>query len=193
MLSTPLNPDISPNFKPNAIDSKIIQAVIRHEGTPRAIATFSELHRHLTDYAYWFLLGTLWVSYSGRSDLELWRKLFRVGRSRRASSLMKPSELSAFLALPSTLQVYRAHRPQETDWISYTLDRHTAERFANERGGVIKRYAVRKRHALALFLRRAEQEIIVLDPLNAVPVADSIKIPYGFFGVKRDSEKASDH
>ncbi|WP_197080912.1 hypothetical protein [Gordoniibacillus kamchatkensis] len=81
---------------------------------------------------------------------------------------MKPSELTEFHKLPEVIIAYRAHRPCETDWISYTLDRNIAERFALERKvDHIAQYQLRKRDVLALFLRRGEQEIIMLDPKKA--------------------------
>lgn len=160
--------DISPNFKPNVLDAQIAAELLKHEGTPRAITRFAELHEHLTDYAYWFLLGTQWVSYSGWSDLNLWKRLFRSCRPKRASSIMKPSELIEFNKLPKWITAYRAHRLGETDWISYTLGREIAERFARERGvSEIVAYELQKKDCIALFLRRDEQEIIMLDPAKA--------------------------
>lgn len=157
--------DVPKHFKPNELDSYIITQVLKYEGTPHAIAFFSRVCDKLTDYSYWFMLGLLWVSYSGKSDLSLWKQLFRSDRPRRSTSLMKPSEFEVFKALPDKITVYRAHRPHETDWISYTLSPPEAARFARERGvSEIVEYRIRKKHALALFLRRGEQEIIMLEP-----------------------------
>jgi hypothetical protein len=81
---------------------------------------------------------------------------------------MKPSELAAFEALPATLTAFRAHRPRETDWLSYTLSQRVAERFARERGvREVCEYSVDKSDVLALFTRRAEEEVLVLDPAKA--------------------------
>ena len=77
---------------------------------------------------------------------------------------MKPSEVQAYERLPYFVTIYRAHRTHETDWIAYTLDENIAKRFANERNvGHYSKYKVKKRDILALFLRRGEQEVIVLD------------------------------
>lgn len=159
-----LTPDISPDFVWNAEDARIFAQLIDREATPQAIRFFARHHRHMTDYGFWFALSTLWVSYTGWSDINLWRRLFSSDRPRRETSLMKPSELQVFRELPDTLTVYRAHRPKETDWIAYTLDRTVAERLATERHGPIRAYHVAKTDVLALFLRRGEQEVLILDP-----------------------------
>lgn len=160
--------DVSPVFRYNRQDHQIIEELLALEGSPQAIVRFSQVCCQLTDYAYWFVLGTLWVNYSGHSDLNLWRRLFASRRPNRELSLMKPSELKILRALSDKLTAYRAHRPDETDWIAYTLDPVIAGRFARER--VVDRvteYRIRKRDVAALFLRRGEVEVICLDPMRA--------------------------
>ncbi|WP_391560630.1 hypothetical protein [Robertmurraya sp.] len=160
--------DVSPNFTYNKIDAEIGTNLLKYEATPNAVIYFSEQCRHLTNYAYWFYLSTIWVSYSGHSDLQLWKKLFRASRPKRANSIMKPSELEVFKKLPKYIMAYRAQRPGETDWISYTLDLHIAARFARERGvNEVVEYQLRKTDVIALFLRRGEQELLMLDPIKA--------------------------
>jgi hypothetical protein len=152
----------------NIVDSSIAKNILKFEGTPRAITYFAEVCDKLSDYSYWFILGTLWVSYSGWSDLQLWRDLFSSDRPKRKSSIMKPSELAAFESLPYEIIAYRAHRPHETDWISYTLDIDVAKWFASERGvREVSQYKLRKRDVISLFLRRGEQELIMLTPEKA--------------------------
>jgi hypothetical protein len=167
--------DISPNWKGNTPQGKrSCERILAVAETPLAIITFDELQNDFDDYWYWFILGTLWVSYSGHSDLELWRRLFRSGRTKRQTSLMKPSEWVKFKELPSTFAAYRAHRPNETTWISYTIDRKLADRWAKERGGYVRTYRLKRIDCLALFLRRGEQEILMLDP-NKARAADTSK------------------
>lgn len=160
--------DISPNFKYNAIDAAIGTQLLRFEATPLAVQYFASVCDRLTHYAYWFYLSTIWVSYSGWSDLRLWKHLFRSSRPKRATSIMKPSEFEEFKKLPNQIIAYRAHRPHETDWISYTLDLEIARRFARERGvSEVVQYRLRKKDVIALFLRRGEQELIMLEPSKA--------------------------
>lgn len=157
--------DISPDFKYNRKDAKIMREIIKFEGKPHAIQRFARDCDGLTDYGYWFLLGTLWVSYTGWSSLKLWRKLFASDRPRRDTSLMKPSELRAFRELPDEVPCFRAHRPGEEDWLSYTLSIERAVMFAQQRGvEQVTRYLVPKREALCLFLRRGEFEVLALEP-----------------------------
>lgn len=160
--------DIYSGFRWNPYDVKVVKEIIQREETPEAITYFSEVCEGLTDYAYWLFLSTLWVSYSGKSDLQLWKKLFSSSRGKRKQCIMKPSELKAFKQLPYFVTVYRAHRKDEKDWIAYTIDPVIACRFAKERGvDHISEYKVKKRDITALFLRRGEKEIIVIDKSKA--------------------------
>ena len=160
--------DISPDFSPNDNDARIMKKLIEHEATPEAIKVFAAKCRHMSNYGYWFGLSTLWVSYTGWSDLELWKQLFRSDRPRRETSIMKPSELSAFRKLPDKFVGYRAHRPNETDWISYALDPEQAALFAIRRGvDRVSSYSIRRDDVLCLLLRRGETEILVLDKSKA--------------------------
>lgn len=159
-----VNGDISPQFRWNPKDAAIARELLKYEATPQAVIRFSQLCDALTDYSYWFLLGTLWVGYTGWSDLQLWKRLFSSRRPNRELSLMKPSELAIFRRLPDKLTVYRAHRPGETDWIAYTLDPQIAGRFARERGvDAVSEYTLRRRDVTALFLRRSEAEVLMLN------------------------------
>jgi hypothetical protein len=165
--------DISKDFRWNPTDARIGRELIKLQETPEAIKRFAAVCDDLTDYGYWFYLSTLWVSYTGFSDLNLWRRLFSSDRPRRQTSIMKPSELAAYKRFPYFVTAYRAHRPGETEWLSYTLDKEIACRFAAERGvDSITEYRIKKRDVLALFLRRDEQEILVLDHRKAEKVRE---------------------
>ncbi len=156
--------DISQEFKWNPCDAIIGRKLVELEKTPEAVKYFAEKCNQLSDYAYWFFLSTLWVSYSGISDLEIWKRLFSSDRPKKKKSIMKPSELKAFENLPWFVTVYRAHRPEENDCIAYTLNKDIAFRFAREREvNSIKEYKAKKNDITALFLRREEDEIIILD------------------------------
>ena len=157
--------DISPDFAgPVKSDSRIFEKLLQHEATAEAIKVFAQEARKLSNYGYWFGLSALWVSYSGWSDLELWKRLMSSPRPNRQTSMMKPSELRAFLRLPERIKAYRAHRPAEIDWISYALDPLQAALFARRRGvDRIAEYTIERAAALCLSLRRGETELLVLD------------------------------
>lgn len=161
--------NISSDWKGSTrFERRFIQRLIEREGTGRAIVYFSQHCDRLDNYWYWFVLGTLWVNYSGWSDLDLWKRLFSSKRPNRETSLMKPNELIAFRRLPETVRAYRAHRSNECDWIAYTLDPKIAARFAAERGvDRVTEYAIPKAEILALFLRRGEVEILVINKTKA--------------------------
>lgn len=149
---------------PNQNDSDVGKLLIQHEATGKAIRLFDKHKKCLTDYAYWFYLSTCWVSYSGFSDLKLWRQLFASSRPNRKLCIMKPSEVVAYELLPDELVIYRAKREGEKDWIAYTLNPQTAAKMALQRKvNVIHQYTVKKKEVLALFLRRGEEEVIILD------------------------------
>lgn len=171
--------NISPDWQGcDRAEQRLIAKILKHEGTGRAIQVFAKHCKRFSDYWYWYTLGTLWVSYSGWSDLRLWRRLFLSQRPNRATSLMKPDEWQAFQQLPVHVVVYRAHRPQETDWIAYTLDPQIAARFAREREvSQVSQYLLDKDKVMALFLRRKEAEIIALQPQDAVHVRDIPVVP----------------
>ena len=161
--------DVSPDFRWSKKDWQTLAKILPLEGTPEAVKLFARYAYRLSDYAYWFMLSTCWVSYCGWSELELWKGLFSSPRSNRMTSIMKPSELEFFNLLPPTILVYRAHRPGETDWISYTLFPQKAAEFAARRGtDQVKEYLVDKRDALCVFTRRGEFEVLVLDKSKAV-------------------------
>lgn len=172
-MLTNIGRDISPDFKPNAFDSQFCAKIIKHEGKPSAIRRFAADHYGVSDYMYWFMLGTLWVSYTGWSDLNLWRRLFQADRPNRDTSLMKPSELGAFRQLPDVIPCLRAHRDGETDWMSYTLSMERAVMFARQRNATrVSQYLLPKDKAMCLFLRRGEFEILAMNPSDATRVAD---------------------
>ncbi len=164
--------DVSPDWNGSTrAERRILKNIMGHQGTGKAVKIFAQHCDQLGDYWYWFTLSTLWVHYSGHSDLNLWRELLRSDRANRRTSLMKPSECLAYIQLPRFVRAFRAHRPNECDWISYTLDPGIAAKFALQRGvETITEYMVPRDAILALFLRRAEQEVIVLERFYATEV-----------------------
>lgn len=166
--------DISPDYVYSAKDARLMKRILPHEATPQAILEFSKVCNKLTDYAYWFVLGTLWVSYTGHSDLNLWKTLFSSDRPNKFTSLMKPSEYEAFTMLPLLgITAYRAHREGETDWIAYTLNANKAGLFAAQRmATTVAEYRICRSNVTALFLRRGESELIVLDRATPIKLRD---------------------
>ncbi len=165
--------NISPEYRYAPQDRCLALGLLKHEGSPEAIKYFAANSRHVTDYGYWFMLGHCWVSYSGFSNLDLWKRLFSSPRPRREVSLMKPDELFVYQNMPPVVNLLRAHRPGEQDWIAYTADVEVAGRFAHERQvRTIALYEVNKEDVTAFFSRRGEKEFIVLDKTRARFVRD---------------------
>lgn len=164
--------NISTSFRPNPFDAAVAEELgelTEIKKRPQdCLPTFDKYHHKLTDYSFWYLLSTIWVSYSGFSDLKLWIKHFSSDRPDRAKSVMKPNELKAFKKLPPMIKCYRAHRHGEKLWISYTLSLERARAFAEAReGGQIRVYRIKKSDVTAYFLRRGEFELIMLDQSKA--------------------------
>lgn len=162
--------DISPDFKyVTPTEQKIIQKIIKLNDDRKKLNHFIKYKHKMSDYCYWFILSTIWVDGTEKTDLKRWRALFSTNRKSRASSLMKPSELDAFNKLEDKLIVYRAQSPTEEDRLAYTLSIKQAASFSIlKETNEITSYEVKKEDLLCLFLRRGEDEIIILDPSKAV-------------------------
>lgn len=168
-MSTILQPlnmnDISPDWNgATEWDDKIIRGVLARESSPHAVRYFAANCNKLSDYWYWFMLSTMWVSYSAYSDIKLWKRLFSADRPNRDTSIMKPSEKLTFDLMPDVLSVYRAHRTNEADWIAYTLSPKIAGEMAYRREvAEVYQYVAKKSDCLAYFGRRGEYEVLVID------------------------------
>lgn len=155
--------NVSTCFKYNETDARLISQLLTTD-SQKSLVFFEENEIYLSDYAYWFLLATMWVDDSAIASVSTWINLFSAKRANRKLSLMKPNELTMFNKLPNKLTVYRAHSKDEIEWISYTLDLKTAIEFAERKKvAEIVEYKIKKHDCLALFLRREEAEIICLD------------------------------
>lgn len=176
--------NISKDWKGSTrVERRIIQKIIKLEKTPKAIQYFAEKSSRLGDYWYWFMLGTLWVSYTEYTDLNLWRGLFQSKRPNRSTSLMKPDELESLNAFPEKFGIFRAHRKGETDWLSYTIFLETAIRFAAQyKPDYIAAYTLNKSDVSAYFTRRGEFEVLCLDKSRAQFVRNiPVNYPDGIF------------
>ena len=165
--------NVSPVFEPNDFSVAFTQEIIKREGTPEAMEYFVEHCDSLDDYGYWFFLSTIWVSYSGWIELDVWKKHFSSDRRHRRLAIMKPDELQVLKKLPNYLEVYRAHREDETDWLSFTLNPETAAKMAINRGvDKISMYKINKKFCIAFFSRRGEDELITLQKDKANHIRD---------------------
>lgn len=171
--------NISTSFRPNPYDAAVAEELLQlttvQKQPQKCLPAFDRYHKQLTDYSFWYLLSTIWVSYSGFSDLDLWIKHFGSDRPDREKSIMKPNELKAFKRLPKMVTAYRAHRHGETKFISYTTSLDAAKRFARARkvNHVVK-YKVPREKILAYFLRRKEFELIVVDHTECVRIGEML-------------------
>lgn len=170
--------NISTAFKFNESDAKLMTRFITAK-TNQQMDCFLDIEDQLTDYAYWYLLTTMWINESTIYPISTWKKLFSAKRANRLVSIMKPNELALYRKLPNKLILYRAHSKNETDWISYTIDLETAFKFAEMKNvDEVVEYKIKKHDCYALFLRRDESEIICLNKdlakqIRIIMIADS--------------------
>lgn len=158
--------DVSPLFATAPpTDGPLVEKVCEFEGTEGALVAFRAVAADLSDFSFWCVLGSLWVAADGPTDFAEWRALFSTRRKNRAPALMKPSELRALGDLPQRVTGYRVRRPG--DWLSLTLDLDFARQLAAEVDGEVEAYSVPRRDVLALFTRRGEAEVVVLDRSRA--------------------------
>lgn len=162
--------DISPNFKGiTEKEVKIIEKITKSNTPKKTVNHFIKHKEKLSNYAYWFILSTIWVSSNEGASLNRWRCLFESKRQDRLTSIMKPSETEAFNKLENEIFVYRAESPNEEDRIAYTLSLKTALMFANiKKTNSVSEFKVRKQDIHCIFLRRDEDEVIILNPKNAI-------------------------
>lgn len=162
--------DISADFKNvTPTEQKIIQKIVKLNDDRKKLDYFMKRKNKMSDYCYWFILSTIWVDGTDKTDLKKWRLLFSSNRKNNKTSIMKPSEFDAFNKLAEQLVVYRAESPGEQDRLAYTLSIKQAAIFSILKNtNEITSYEVRKEDLLCFFTRRGEDEIIILDPRKAV-------------------------
>lgn len=161
--------DVSKVFHWNRYDAAVADLLIETErkAPERLIVEFSRLHRELSDYAFWFLLGMIWTRYPDPAHAETWSKLFLSERPERERSLMKPSELRFFHAMPKTITAYRPYDPDEHWVINYTPRIEVARRIATASGrSSIAAYSIPRENVIAYFDRRKTPEVIAVNPLG---------------------------
>lgn len=142
----------------------LIYEIIRPDATQETIRRDWRYYRDsLEPQNYWYVLSTLWIKDSRLFPLAEWREYFTAQKSHR-EYLMCQTEQVMRRMLSRDVTAYRATLPGETDYFNYTLDYDVAELFSlRKRGSVIEAYHIPVGAIIALFLRRNEYEIIVMD------------------------------
>jgi hypothetical protein len=153
--------NVSSDFKWCAKDYKVAKGLLRHENTRAAFDYFWARQDKLTDYGYWYMLGTLWVLNPLDIHIDDWRDLFTNPRRKLIrSSLMKPDELQAWRALPDTVQCWRAVSGREYRPMSFTTSRGVADLMARVDLRIVEQFEIPKKEVTAYFLRCGEFEIL---------------------------------
>ena len=135
--------------------------------TPWRLDAFLTIENHMSDRAYWSLLGHVWLDCEHpHQRLRHWLRLWQSSRPHQ-ELVMEQEERKALAALPDRLTIYRGvHIKKGTlRGLSWTLDRERAEWFANrwaKRRPYLVEAEVLKSNVRAHFLDRGEAEIVVL-------------------------------
>lgn len=135
---------------------------------PYALGFFKHAAQHLGREDFAKILAHTWIrTEAPNSDPNLSKsKLLTLFKSADPQILMDEEEYQQFLSLPDKVTVYRgvtSYNASNVKALSWTLDRKTAEWFAQRFGeyGTVYQAVVDKQHIFALFTGRNESEVIV--------------------------------
>lgn len=150
-------------------DGRFSLYVHLHE-KPYRVNALDEIAHLIDNHSeYWTLLGDVCVGTENQwQDKDVLRELLTIDRPER-NAIMNADEYEEYKALPETLTVYRGcHKGKNEDGFSWTLDKDRAQWFAERLADdddvpkVIEK-TIRKSEVIALFTRRSEQEVLLID------------------------------
>lgn len=149
-------------------DLKLFKYLVDEENTIESIWDFDANYKEFSPFAYWRILGLLYIKDGSQGDLPLWKKMFSRDIPEQKTGLMTEDELAYLKAQDDEIAIIRVHHKDEEDWISYTTDFVTSFFMGHEFSLLdnfdsIKVYIVNKKNVLAYFNRHNENEIIVLN------------------------------
>lgn len=137
---------------------------------PYSLAMFQDFAPHLSQEDFSDLLSNVWmeIEYPNADPNVNKRELVSMFKSADPKKLMDEEEYEEFSTLDDKLTIYRGvvrDKPKNVKALSWTLDKDTAQWFADRgRGeGAVYEANIDKEHIFALFTRRNEDEIVV-DP-----------------------------
>lgn len=148
-------------------------AVFAYTERPYRVPVFDSLAAYLTDEDYWRMLAQLWIDQENPEDFaDEWRGRFNADRPGR-ENMMTPDEQIALSMLPEPVTLYRAGiiyrvgidgRVQAG--LSWSTSRETVEWFGKRFDSRLPlfRAHIAKKDIAAYWIRRGENEVLVLDP-----------------------------
>jgi len=142
-------------------------AVFAYTERPYRVPVFDSLAAYLTDEDYWRMLAELWIDQENPEDFaDEWRERFNADRPGR-ENMMTPDEQIALSMLPARVTIYRAGIGSHVQaGLSWSTSRETAEWFGkrfNSRHPLFRAH-IAKKDIAAYWIRRGENEVLVLDP-----------------------------
>jgi len=153
---------------------------------PYQLAFLKHAMPHLSRTDFSEYLADAWVlcEEPNRDPNFTKRQLLGLFQKADPRALMSEEEYQQFQALEDPVTIYRGVTPYNAESaksLSWTLDRKTAEWFANRFGenGTVYRAQINKAHIYALFTGRNEAEVIV-DPKHLMNMTEAPRQSMGF-------------
>lgn len=149
-------------FAERQTNARAAQAIVKSPPSLR-LMTFAIVESKVTDAAYWYMLGTLWIDAKVIwPHLDIWRNYFQADRADR-HHLMKPEEHAKLAKLADFVEVFRVTDHPEDCGISYTTRPSVCKRLSRDmKEPRLIRHTVHKDAIFAFFTRRGEHEVILL-------------------------------
>jgi hypothetical protein len=152
-----------------AIENQQYSTYVYLHEKPYRINAFDSIENLLTDSEYWSLLADVCIGTENMwQEKYLFRELLTADRSDR-HLMMDSDEYEQYQKLGETLTVYRGCiAGQNEDGFSWTLDPSRAKWFSERlaRDGdepIVLERTINRSEAIALFTRRGESEILLID------------------------------
>lgn len=131
---------------------------------PFRFPAFQKYASLMSDGCYWTVLSGVWTdSENIWQNFDEWVQFWSSKRQGQ-ETVMDQAEWLAYQALPEVVTVYRGTERGRKLGMSWTLSRKRAEWFAKrfQRRPLVVTGTVAKRHVLAVFHGRNEDEVVVL-------------------------------
>lgn len=140
--------------------------LVMHERPHRPTA-LADIASEMSDEDYWQNVGWVWSDSENIRELKFVWSLLLGSRRPKREQIMDEKDRLALANMPDELTIYRGCAIEDTQGLSWTLDRERAEWFAERNHNLsdqdteVKVATVQKSDVIAYITRRNEEEIIV--------------------------------
>lgn len=141
------------------------QIVAIHE-KPHRLPAFLRYCQEMPDTDWWVMASSIWIGSENVWQYKKeWERIFSTNRPGR-DAMMEDEEKTRLASLPDTIEIYRGCKSHNRRGWSWTLDNAVAVRFSTmlkmkKQTGLLLTGKVEKKHIVAYFEGRGEDEIII--------------------------------